>query len=107
MTEKITTTEVLNAVSRLPEEERVCVLELMNIPGLANVLNSEEEYRKVVDKLNYFIDAYKTAISAVTNIKRDIEMQRIMTQRKPKSWRDSINPFKGRGTGNEQSEKQD
>lgn len=77
MTEKVTTLEVLNAVSRLlNEEEKKCIVEFMNLPGLAKVLSSEEDYDAFMDKLNFHIKNLTMIRSAVKNIDKDIYMER-------------------------------
>lgn len=77
MNEKITTLEVLNAVNRLlNEEEKKCIIEFMNLPGLAKVLSTEEEYDALMDKLDYFINTWTMARRAVENIYKDIYMER-------------------------------
>lgn len=81
MNQNVTVVEVFNAISRLPEEEKVCVLQLIGLPGLANTLNSKEEYEKAVEKMAFYIDTYKVAIRAIKNIHDDVEKQLMMKQR--------------------------
>ncbi len=81
MNQEITVIEVFNAISRLPEEERLCVLQSMSLQGVAKILSSKEEYSKTLDKFDFYIDEWNVAKSALKNIHDDVEKQLIMKQR--------------------------